>query len=196
MFGCGSAGSAAPRNMRANKRMKPTRVCSGFDWQVSLGRRDFLTRFATGLGGVALASLLGREGSLQAATLSEASHVPLPNHSPKAKRAIQIFLQGGLSQVDSFDYKPDLAKYHGKALPGDEKPDVFFGKVGLLHQSHWPFKQRSRSGLWISDLFPHLAELADELTLIHSMVSSTGNHTPGTYEANSGFRTMGFPVMG
>jgi hypothetical protein len=48
--------------------------------------------------------------------------------------------------VDSFDYKPELAKYHGKALPEDEKPDVFFGKVGLLHQSHWPFKQRGQSG--------------------------------------------------
>lgn len=119
-----------------------------------------------------------------------------PHHAPKAKRAIQIFLQGGLSQVDSFDYKPELIKYHGKALPEREKPDVFFGKVGLLHQSHWPFKQRGQCGLWISDLFPQIAERADELTLIHSMVSSTGNHTPGTFEAHSGFRTMGFPVMG
>ncbi|MCI0540349.1 MAG: DUF1501 domain-containing protein [Verrucomicrobiales bacterium] len=167
-----------------------------FDAKISLDRRDFLACFATGLGGVALATLLSEEQLLQAATLSDAGGLALPHHPPKAKRVIQIFLQGGLSQVDSFDYKPELAKYHGKALPENEKPDVFFGKVGLLHQSHWPFKQRGQSGLWISDLFPHLAELADELTLIRSMVSSTGNHTPGTFEANSGFRTMGFPVMG
>jgi len=171
-------------------------MCPGFDPHSSLGRRDFLTRFATGLGGVALATLLDRERILRAASPADRPGQILPHHPPKAKRAIQIFLQGGLSQVDSFDYKPELAKYHGKALPDGERPDVFFGKVGLLHQSHWPFHQRGQSGLWISDLFPHLAELADELTLIRSMVSSTGNHTPGTYEAHSGFRTMGFPVMG
>src|SRR5262245_8363661 len=134
---------------------------SSFDPRVSLDRRDFLTRFATGLGGVALATLLGRETSLQKASAAEAAGLVLPHYPSKAKRAIQIFLQGGLSQVDSFDYKPELAKYHGQALPDDVKPDVFFGKVGLLHQSHWPFRQRGRSGLWISDLFPHLAELAD-----------------------------------
>jgi len=161
-----------------------------------LGRRDFLTRFGTGLGGIALAAILRRERRLSAAEVLPPSAQPLPHHPPKAKRAIQIFLQGGLSQVDSFDYKPELAKDHGKALPDSEKPDVFFGKVGLLHQSHWPFRRRGQSGLWVSDLFPNIAELADELTLIRSMVSSTGNHTPGTYEAISGFRMMGFPVMG
>jgi hypothetical protein len=175
--------------------MNPYQVCSGYDPNVLLHRRDFLTRFATGLGGIALAALLSRDNA-RASSWNDAGGQASPHHAPKAKRAIQIFLQGGLSQVDSFDYKPALAKHHGQALPVEEKPDVFFGKVGLLHQSHWPFQQRGRSGLWISDLFPHLAELADELTLIHSMVSSTGNHTPGTYEANSGFRTMGFPVMG
>lgn len=169
-----------------------TSTCSGFDPYVPVTRRDFLARSATGLGGIALASLLGRDR-----VLGVASEQPsIAHHAPKAKRAIQIFLQGGLSQVDSFDYKPALARYHGKSLPAEEKPDVFFGKVGLLHQSHWPFRQRGRSGLWISDLFPHVAELADELTLIRSMVSSTGNHTPGTFEAHSGFRMMGFPVMG
>jgi hypothetical protein len=121
---------------------------------------------------------------------------PPPHHAPKAKRVIQIFLQGGLSQVDSFDYKPGLAKLHGKPVPGDEKPTAFMGKVGLLHRHHFEFKQRGKSGLWISDLFPHIAELADELTVINSMWSGTGNHTPATYEANSGFRTLGFPAAG
>src|SRR5262245_31724986 len=94
--------------------MNVTRGCSGFDAPVSLGRRDFLTRFATGLGGIAFANLLGRERHLEAASSNSSSQV-LPQHPPKAKRAIQIFLQGGLSQVDSFDYKPDLARHHGKA---------------------------------------------------------------------------------
>ena len=120
---------------------------------------------AAGLAGVALASLLARDGLLQAAPVpGEAADLP-PHHPPKAKRAIQIFLSGGLSQVDSFDYKPALEKYHGQPLPSSEKPDVFFGQVGLLHQSHWAFKQRGQSGLWMSELFPHLAECADQLDL-------------------------------
>ncbi len=176
--------------------MNHPRYWPGFDSRIPLSRRDFLTQFGTGLGGIALTALLGRDRKLQGAGAPQQAVHPLPHHPAKAKRAVQIFLQGGLSQVDSFDYKPALAKYHGKPLPEDEKPDVFFGKVGLLHRSHWPFQPRGKSGLWISDLFPHLADVADELTLIRSMVSSTGNHTPGTYEAISGFRTMGFPVMG
>jgi hypothetical protein len=101
-----------------------------------------------------------------------------------------------LSQVDSFDYRPELAKLHGKPVPGDEKPVAFMGRVGLLHRHHFEFKQRGESGLWISDLFPHLAGVADELTVIRSMWSGTGNHTPATYEANSGFRVLGFPAAG
>ena len=159
-------------------------------------RREFLGQFATGLGGVALASLLGRDGLLRADALpGEAADLP-PHHPPKARRVIQIFLSGGLSQVDSFDFKPALAKYHGQPLPSDESPDVFFGQVGLLHKNHWEFKQRGQSGLWISELFPQLAECADQLTVIRSMVASSGNHTPAIYEAHSGFRLTGFPVMG
>lgn len=159
-----------------------------------LSRRDLLGQFATGLSGMALASLLARDASA-AAVPGEASDPP-PHHPPRARRAIQIFLQGGLSQVDSFDYKPQLEKLHGKSVPGDEKPVAFMGKVGLLHKAHFAFQQRGESGLWISDLFPHLAGVADELTVIRSMWSGTGNHTPATYEANSGFRTLGFPAAG
>jgi hypothetical protein len=161
--------------------------CTGFDAPVS--RRELLSRFGTGLGGMALASLLQSE-----APAGELN--PQPHHPAKARRVIQIFLQGGLSQVDSFDYKPELVKHHGKSIPESKKPDAFFGKIGLLHGPHWQFRQRGNSGLWISDLFPGIAEVADELTLIRSMYAGTGNHTPATYEANSGFRTLGFPSAG
>jgi len=157
-------------------------------------RRELLGHFATGLGGMAVAALLARDagaGPVQ----GEAADLP-PHHPPKAKRAIQIFLQGGLSQVDSFDYKPGLEKLHGKSVPGDERPQAFMGRVGRLHKAHFAFRKRGKSGLWISELFPHLAEVADELTVIRSMWSGTGNHTPATYEANSGFRTLGFPAAG
>lgn len=159
-----------------------------------LTRRHLLDSFATGLGGMALSALIARDMSASPLP-GEAADRP-PHHPPKARRAIQIFLQGGLSQVDSFDYKPQLERLHGKSVPGDQKPQAFMGKVGLLHRPHFAFKQRGESGLWVSDLFPHLAEVADELTVIKSMWSGTGNHTPATYEANSGFRTLGFPAMG
>lgn len=110
--------------------------------------------------------------------------------------AIHIFLCGGLSHVDSFDYRPQLARLHGQPLPSGEKPDVFFGQVGLLRQPDWQFRQRGASGLWVSDLFPHLAEVADELTVIRSMTAETSNHTPATFQANTGFRLNGFPVLG
>ncbi len=155
-------------------------------------RRDVLGHFATGLGGMALATLLARD---TVAGSTSATH-PLPHHPPRAKCAIQIFLQGGLSQVDSFDYKPALEKLHGKSVPGDERPMGFMGKVGRLHKAHFAFKRRGKSGLWVSDLFPHLAGVADELTVIRSMWSGTANHTPATYEANCGFRTLGFPAAG
>ncbi len=78
----------------------------------------------------------------------------------------------------------------------DERPDVFFGQVGRLRKPDWEFRQRGQSGLWISDLFPHLAEVADELTVIRSMVAETSNHTPATFQENSGFRLNGFPALG
>lgn len=163
--------------------------CSGH--APSLSRRDLFSHFAAGAGGLALAALFQREAGASA----PGAAVGAPHHPAKARRVIQIFLQGGLSQVDSFDYRPELVRMHGKALQG-RKPDPLFGKIGLLHGPHFEFKQRGKSGLWISDLFPNIASMADELTLIRSMHSSTGNHTPATYEAHSGFRTLGFPSAG
>ena len=80
--------------------------------------------------------------------------------------------------MDTFDYKPALDRLHGRTPP--QGAQGFMGRVGRLHKAHFTFRQRGRSGLWISDLFPHLAELADELTVIRSMWSGTGNHTPAT----------------
>jgi hypothetical protein len=101
-----------------------------------------------------------------------------------------------VSQVDSFDYKPGLIARHGKSLESRERPDVFFGQVGLLRKPDWQFRRRGQSGLWISELFPHLAQVADELTVINSMVAETSNHTPATFQENTGFRLNGFPVLG
>ncbi len=154
-----------------------------------MNRREFLHWSAHGLGGAALASLLAQDGHGQPSA-------GVPHHAPKARRAIHICLCGALSQVDSFDYKPDLARLHGRSLQSSERPDVFFGQVGLLRQSDWAFRRRGRSGLWVSDLFPEIAQVADELTIINSMVAETSNHTPATFQENTGFRLNGFPTMG
>jgi hypothetical protein len=160
-------------------------------------RRDFFRHAALGMGAIAVAELLAREGRLMAALPHVAPALTGPHHPPRAKNVIHIYLGGGLSHVDSFDYKPELEKHHGKDMPESfGKADVFFGKVGRLHKSHLPFERRGRSGLWVSDLFPHIAGIADELTVINSMVAETANHIPGTFQAHTGFRQMGFPSMG
>lgn len=157
-----------------------------------LQRRSFLSHAAFGVAGMAAVDLWPRDGTVQAADASTAGL----HHAAKAKHVIHIFLGGGLSQVDSFDYKPDLVKFHDQELPKEfGKADPFVGKAGRLHQSHYVFKQRGKSGLWMSELFPQLCEVADELTLINSMVAETANHIPGIFQANTGFRQMGFPAM-
>lgn len=158
-------------------------------------RRDFLGFASSGLTAAALYGLLNRDTLCAAPIRGEARDLP-PHHAPKAKRVIHICLCGGLSHLDSFDYKPALEKFHGKPLGGDEKPDVFFGRVGLLRKHDFEFRERGESGLWISELFPHLAEVADELTVVRSMVAESSSHTPATYQENSGFRLTGFPTAG
>ena len=148
-----------------------------------MNRRDLLNFGTHGLGATAMASLLHGEPSF-------------PNTAPKAKRAINICLVGGFSQIDSFDYKPELEKHHGQTPSPEMLSEVFFGKVGRLRKNDWAFRQRGQSGLWISDLFPHIAGIADELTVINSMFSETGNHTPALFLSNSGFQNNGFPSLG
>ena len=109
---------------------------------------------------------------------------------------LHICLCGAMSHVDTFDFKPGLIAGHGKSINSATKPDTFFGKVGRLRRPDWAFRKRGQSGLWVSDLFPHLAEMADELTVIRSMVAETSNHTPATFQENSGFRLNGFPSAG
>ncbi|MCA9032453.1 MAG: DUF1501 domain-containing protein, partial [Planctomycetaceae bacterium] len=159
-------------------------------------RRDFLSWTSHGLGSAALASLMLADGSASAGITPAQARDPWPHFEAPAKRVIHICAFGGVCQIDSFDYKPTLEKYHGKKYGGIDAADVFFGQIGLLRQSDWKFKQRGESGMWISELFPHLAEVADELTMIRSMYAETSNHTPATFQENTGFRLNGFPVAG
>ena len=159
----------------------------------TLNRREFFNWGIRGIGATAFASLLARDTTARAAALGQAT---FPNFAPRAKRAIHISLVGGMSHIDSYDYKPGLDKAHGKPLGSSEKPDIFFGQVGLLRRSDFAFKQRGQSGLWLSDMFPNIAEMADEMTVIRSMTTDSANHTPALFFANSGFEFNGFPSVG
>ena len=158
-----------------------------------LSRRSWLQWSERGLGATALLSLLAQEGLIGK---TNASSAKITRAVPKAKRAIQICLVGGLSHLDSFDYKPQLEKLHGKTLQTEEKPDIFFGQMGLLRKSDWEFRPRGQSGLQVSELCPQIASQADRLTVFRSMVTESANHTPALFFQNSGFEFNGFPSMG
>jgi hypothetical protein len=160
-----------------------------------MNRRGLLNYSGSSITATALASLLLRDGQARADRVPGESPTA-PHHPPRATRVVHLCLCGGLSHLDSFDYKPQLERLHGKSLQASERPETFFNQIGLLRKSDWAFRQRGQSGLWISELFPQLAELADDRTVIRSMVAESANHTPATFEENSGFRLNGFPVMG
>ncbi len=120
-----------------------------------MDRREFLSWVQGGLAGAAAASLLLRDGSVAGRRAGEASP-PCPHFPPKATRALHICLCGAMSHIDTFDYKPGLIAAHGKSLKSSTRPDIFFGQVGRLRRPDWTFRQRGQSGLWVSDLFPHL----------------------------------------
>jgi hypothetical protein len=159
--------------------------------QRMVGRRDFLWELGGGLGGVALAAMINEA---QAAT-GPAGRSGL-HHAAKAKAVIQIFCPGGLSHVDSWDYKPELTKRQGKPFDVDGKVQFFASKPGNCQGSYWAFRQHGQSGRWMSDLFPKLAGKVDEMAFIHSMQSKSALHGPAMFMANSGFILPGFPSMG
>ncbi len=154
-------------------------------------RRDWFAHAATGLGGVALASLLA-----PAADPANPLAPKKPHFAPKAKRVLTIFCSGAVSHVDSWDYKPELVKRDGQPLPSSEKLITFQGENGNLVQPVWKFKPRGKSGKMVSDLFPKLAELADDLCFIHSMTAKSNTHGPAENQMSTGFTLDGFPSAG
>ena len=168
-----------------------------------LKRRNFLAHTATGLGGIALAQLLGQDRAQAAAgpirpQINPANPgAPRTTHFPaRAKRVLMIFCSGAVSQVDTFDYKPELIKRHGQPMPGAEGLVTFQGAQGNLNQSPWAFRPRGQSGKMVSDLVPHLGALADELCFLHSLTGKTNTHGPGENFMATGFTLDGFPSMG
>ena len=160
-----------------------------------LDRRRFLGQMASGVAGVALSGLLAGDGLL--AREADNPLAPRPPHFPaKAKRVIHIFCTGAVSHLDTFDYKPELIKRHGQAIPGGESLVTFQGANGALNQSPWKFRPRGRSGKYVSDLLPHIGGCVDDICFVHSLTSKTNTHGPGEMYMSTGFTTEGFPSAG
>ena len=168
-------------------------------------RRDFLRRSGGGMGLLALASILERE-SLQAAPAGTGGAdrslhplAPRASHfSAKAKSVIWLFMNGGPSQVDTWDYKPELAKRDGQELKGFDKNTGFFtDQVGPLMKSPFAWKQYGQIlGTRVSEIFPNISRHVDDLAFIHSCYTETNNHSPALFEINTGMSRMGFPCVG
>jgi hypothetical protein len=172
-------------------------------------RRDFLARIGCGFGGLALSSLLQQE--LHGANPPAVEIDPVnpcqprrPHFAPKAKSVIFLYMVGGPSHIDTFDYKPELQKLNGKPVPEQIKQalknskhaNVFQGCKEELLGSPYKWSQHGESGMWVSELYPHLAERVDDLCFIHSMQADSNNHGPASYQMHTGEILAGKASMG
>jgi hypothetical protein len=156
-------------------------------------RRQFLLNTGMGLGSAALASLVPQLGT---AAVQSGCH-----HKPKAKRVIFLFMAGAPSQIDLFDHKPDLHKLFNTELPksisqGQRVTAMTLGKKQLVVPSKFKFSPQGKSGVWMSELLPHLSTVADDLCLIHSFNTNAINHDPGKTSFCTGSEIPGKPSMG
>src|SRR5436309_1137935 len=159
-------------------------------------RREFLWRMGGGLGGIALAQLLAESGALAGAPRPEFNGGL--HHPARVRRVVQLFMNGGVSQADTFDYKPELERLHGKPFqPGTgEKVEGVTSVPGNLMKSPHPFQQHGECGRWVSSVFPHLAGRVDDLAFLMAVASKTNVHGPASYLMNTGFLLPGFPCLG
>lgn len=166
-----------------------------------LNRREILRRAGGGAGLLALAGLMDDGGLLLPSARAASQGNPLAPRAPhfptRAKSVIWLFMNGGPSQVDTWDYKPELIRQDGKELPGfDKKTGFFTDSVGPLMKSPFDWKQHGQSGTWVSDLFPHLAGHTDKMAFIHSCHTQSNNHSPALFMINTGTTRMGSPCVG
>ncbi|MGH9657200.1 MAG: DUF1501 domain-containing protein [Bryobacteraceae bacterium] len=153
-----------------------------------ISRRDLLFRAGGGISGLALVSLLDRDGLLAAPSA--------PHFKPRAKSVISLFMTGGVSHIDTFDPKPALKKYHGQPLTGVGKIEVRQGYPGPLMASPFRFQRYGQAGTEVSELFPHVGSIIDEVALIRSGQGKSNDHVLAHYEWNTGSLLMGHPSVG
>ncbi|MAV34919.1 MAG: sulfatase [Planctomycetaceae bacterium] len=165
-----------------------------------LSRRNFLAHTRFGLGSVALASLLAEQKLLAAGSVAFDPRDPFaprpPHFAMPAHNVIVVFCAGAVSHVDFWEHKPELVKYHGKPLPGNERLISFQGENGALQQPLWPFRARGACGKMISDIVPHLGGCVDDICFLHSLHTKSSTHGPGENLMSTGFNREGYPGIG
>jgi hypothetical protein len=165
---------------------------------LALTRRGFLSRCGMGMGGLGLSSILGSLAPFESAARAENFTSPLlPKNAPlpgKAKRVIHLFMNGGPSHVDTFDPKPSLQKYAGKALPMSNLPTE--RRTGAAFGSPFKFKPYGKSGIEVSEIFSHVGECIDDIAVIRSMHADVPNHEPSLLLMNCGDARLVRPSMG
>jgi hypothetical protein len=173
------------------------------DPRLELTRRHFFGRSATGAGIAALASLLGRDLNAAPAGAAGTEGLPgLPHHAPKAKRVISLFQSGGPSQMELFDYKPRLVEFQNTELPDSVRMGQRLTGMSATQStfpvvpSRFQFARHGKSGAWVSELLPHTASVADELTFIKSLHTEAINHDPAVTLLQTGAQIAGRPSIG
>ena len=162
-------------------------------------RRDFLKRSGAGFGMLGLAGLMQQHGLLASAadTSGLPAYAPKATHAAgKAKSVIFLFMYGGPSGFDTFDYKPDLDKHHGKKLDWKGELDTFNPNPGPLMKSPYSFKQYGQCGAWVSEKYPAVAQHVDDIAFIKSCYCESNNHAPAMFQLNTGMSRVGFPSLG
>ena len=160
-----------------------------------VGRRQFLTQAGGGLGGLALAHLLHESGTLGAALEPRPELNGGVHHPAKVRRVLQLFMNGGVSQMDTFDYKPELFRRHGERVDFGIKAAAT-STPGAVMKPPFEFEQYGESGRWVSRVFQNMARHVDDLAFLMAMASKTNVHGPASYMQNTGFVAPGLPCMG
>ncbi len=159
-----------------------------------VSRRQMLRQSAVGFGSLALASLLAEDSAQAQASVDPLASRP-PHHAPRAKRVIFLFMKGGPSHVDTFDYKPLLQRDHGRPYPFD-RPRVTFAPTGNLLGSPWSFRRHGVSGAWVSSLFPNVARCVDDLCFVHSLHGTNAAHGGAVLKLHTGSDNFVRPSIG
>ena len=165
-----------------------------------LSRRGFLAHTQFGLGSIALASMLADQQLLADGSVSFDPAQPFaardPHFEMPARNVIVVFCAGAVSHVDFWEHKPELIKFHGKPLPGNERLISFQGENGALQKPLWKFQPRGECGKMISDVVPHLGKCVDDICFLHSVHTKSSTHGPGENLMSTGFNREGYPGMG